>query len=97
MEKIEKKTEISMEYGLLGEKFDLFNEIARNQDDRWEKNQWDVKDFVIKEHQRYICNEQTLIYCNVTNKISNVIHNDIWINMAELRENLKMYDWGERQ
>ena len=45
MEKIEKKTKISMEYGLLGEKFDLFNRIAQNQDERWEKNQWDISDF----------------------------------------------------
>lgn len=95
MEKIEKRTEISMEYGLLGEKFDLFSKIARNQDDRWDRNQWNVKDFEITEQRQYNCGGQILIYCNITNKISNVEHEVIYISPAELKDNLKMYDWGE--
>ena len=96
MEKIENRTEISMEYDLLGEKFDLFDEITRNYDDRWERNQWNVKDFKITEHRRYNCSGQILIYCDVTNKISSVTYEDIWISPADLEDNLKMYDWGER-
>ena len=96
MEKIEKRTEISMEYGLLGEKFDLFNKITQNQDERRERNQWNISNFKITEQRQYNCGGQTLNYYNVTNKISNVEHEIIYISPAKLEDNLKMYDWGER-
>jgi hypothetical protein len=96
MEKVENRTVNYSEFGLLGVKMDLFGIITHNRDERWLRNRWNVSDFKITESRRLNFGKKSLVYYDITNKITNVAIN-ILISPTDLEDYLKMYDWGERQ
>ena len=96
MEKVENRTVIYSEFGLSSEKLDLFDIIALNRDERWLRNRWNISDFKITESRRLNFNKKSLVYYDVTNKITNVAIEDILTTPADLEDCLKTYDWGER-